>query len=106
VLDHLVLLVCTLIQVAFSTMSSLDPQVDSEKTAVIHTKSAESSDDTFLGRPEHKLQRQLKNRHIAMIRFVNHSCTRFMKSYFPNDSVLVVSSALVCFRNFFALAFS
>jgi len=67
----------------FFTMSSPDPQVEkSVNNAANHTKeSAESSDDMFLGPPEHKLQRQLKNRHIAMIRFAKASRFPRMSSH-------------------------
>lgn len=54
-------------------MSSTDPPNEKDLTntnTVKYNKSAGSSDDASLGPPEHKLQRQLKNRHIAMIRFV------------------------------------
>jgi hypothetical protein len=54
-------------------MTSPYPQVE-EKTvnadAAKYTReSADSSGDMFHDPPEYKLQRQLKNRHIAMIRF-------------------------------------
>jgi hypothetical protein len=61
---------------------------DAEK----YTKKADLSDDTIHGPPEHTLQRQLKNRHIAMIRFVETLRLLSVDSYCPaNNIVLVVS---------------
>jgi amino acid permease len=66
-------------------MTSTYPQGEEKivnADAAKYTKeSADSSGDTFDDPPEYKLQRQLKNRHIAMIRFAKTLSFCFVSSY-------------------------
>jgi hypothetical protein len=84
-------------------MSSAEVQTEKvvNTDAAKYFQSAESSDDKFLGPHEHKLQRQLKNRHIAMIRSAEPSHFYVVKSLqLINNVVLVVSLELVRLRHF------
>ena len=89
------------------TMSAPTPQVEKivNADAAKFTQSTGSSDDAFLGPPEHKLQRQLKNRHIAMIRFAETLRFCLVDAYQPNNIIVsVVSLEPVRLHNFIRLA--